>query len=98
MGAYLFPIHGVWNIYDPTTSVYCHVSSLSNLHSHVSSMMTSSITFAYLSWKMVCTEPLIFCKLEVQQTPCEVEAMCGACCYELQHQFRVQLDITLLTC
>ena len=58
--------------------IECCVSSFNNLHSHVSSMMTSpSITSAYLCWKMVCTEPLIFCKLEVQQAPCEAEAMCG---------------------
>ena len=35
------------------------------------------ITSAHRSWKMVCTESLILCKLEVQQAPCEAEAMCG---------------------
>ena len=40
-------------------------------------MASPFITSAHPSWKMVCTESLILCKLEVQQAPCEAEAMCG---------------------
>ena len=54
------------------------LTSFSNLHSRISSMMASPfITSAHPSWKMACTESLILCKLEVQQAPCEAEAMCG---------------------
>ena len=40
-------------------------------------MASPFITSAHTSWKMVCTESLILCKLEVQQAPCKAEAMCG---------------------
>ena len=70
------------------------VSSLSNLHCRVSLMMTSpSFTSSHPTWKIVYTEPLTLCKLEVQQASCEAEAMCG--CVVMSLSISTELKWTL---
>ena len=55
------------------------VSSLSNLQYRVSSIVSSPFFMSSrATWKIVCTEPLTLCRLEVRQrASCEAGAMCG---------------------